>query len=290
MEKNTKKTQPVKEPKNNYGILSIAGIAFIIAIVLFGGFWTSVPAGHIGIQDTFGNVSPNALDAGFYIKEPWRSIVPMSYQTQKIETDAAAASSDLQDVKTQIVINYHINKESAVTIYKNYGLGYADKIISQSIQESVKANTALFTAEELITRRETVKNGIQATLSKKLVEYSIILENVNITNFSFSDSFNQAIEAKVTAEQRALEAKNKLEQIKIEKEQTITQAEAEAASIRLKADAEAYQLQVIQEQLLKSPNLIQYNSVNKWDGVLPQVTGGVVPFIDIEPNSVGDGQ
>lgn len=261
--------------------ISILLIIAFMGLIFLNSIFTSVPAGHVGIQDNFGSVAPNYLNAGFYFKEPWKAIISMSFQTQAYSSDASAASSDLQNVSTKITINYHLNKEQSVEVYTTNGRSYADKVIPQAVQESVKASTAKFTAEQLITNRESVKQLIESSISEKLVKYGIIVETIAITNFDFSESFNQAIEAKVTAEQRALEAKNKLEQIKIEKEQTITQAEAEAASTKLKADAEAYQLQVIQEQLDKSPDLIQYNAIQQWNGILPTVTGGAVPFINI---------
>jgi len=128
-----------------------------------------------------------------------------------------------------------------------------------------------------------LKTKIDEMLHARLLERGIVMETTNLVNFDFSEEFNKAIEAKVTAQQVALKAENDLNRIKIEKEQTITQAEAAAQSIKLKADAEAYSLQVIREQLEKNNVLIQYKSIEKWNGNLPvyMMGGGAVPFIQI---------
>ena len=152
-----------------------------------------------------------------------------------------------------------------------------------AVQEGVKAVVARFTAEELITKRPAVKAGITDILTERLQKRSIIVEEVSKTDFEFSQTFNDAIESKVKAEQEALQALNELERIKIEKEQTITRAEATAQAIKETADAEAYALQVVREQLEKNKELIDYLTIEKWDGVLPKYTGGgAVPFINID--------
>ena len=168
-------------------------------------------------------------------------------------------------------------------------------LIDPAIQESVKAITAQYTAEELVTRRAEVKTKIQdaieefvdATLAQKGVVGAVSLANVAITDFDFSDEFNRAIEEKVKAEQEALKAKN-------EKLRRVTQAEAAAAERTLAADAEAYQIEVASvaraeairreaEALRDNPSLIQLRIAEKWDGQLPQVNGGsAIPLLNID--------
>lgn len=260
----------------------ILGLVLLLGIGALFFSTASVPTGHVGVQDTFGSVSNEFLQPGFHLKSPFTDVVPVSAQTQPYPAEARAASADLQDVSTSVTVIYHLDSGKILDIYKNYTLHYSDRIIAPSVQESVKAVTARFTAAELITERPVVKQQLEQLLSDKLVKYGIVIESVSITNFNFSESFNAAIEAKVTAEQRALEAKNQLEQIKIEKEQAITRAQAEAESIRLKADAEAYSLKVIQEQLEKAKDLVAYKTVEQWDGKLPvYAMGNAMPLIQL---------
>jgi len=261
-----------------WGILGI-----ILLVALFSTFYT-IGAGERGIVLTWGDPSMVAMGPGLHVKIPFaQHVVKMVVQTQKYDADASAASKDLQIVHAKVAVNYHIAPETVPTLYRDIGVGYQDKIIQPAVQEVVKASTAQFTAEELITKRAELKTKIDEMLHARLLERGIVMETTNLVNFDFSEEFNKAIEAKVTAQQVALKAENDLNRIKIEKEQTITQAEAAAQSIKLKADAEAYSLQVIREQLEKNNVLIQYKSIEKWNGNLPvyMMGGGAVPFIQI---------
>lgn len=146
----------------------------------------------------------------------------------------------------------------------------ASKIISPAIQESVKAATAQFTAEELISKRPDVNARMTELLKAKLDEQGINVVAVNIVNFQFSEAFDIAIEAKVRAEQEALTEQNKLEQIKFQAQQKVETAKWEAEAILLKAQAEAEANKVVAESLTEQ--LVKYKGLEQRDGVLPKVT------------------
>jgi regulator of protease activity HflC (stomatin/prohibitin superfamily) len=253
-------------------VWSIIGLICFIALLSIP---YTIKAGERGIVLTWGMVDMQAKNAGIHAKIPFAQTVErMTVQTMKYDAEASSASKDLQIVHATIAVNYHILPETVPQLYKDIGMGYEAKIIQPAVQEVVKASTAQFTAEELITKRAEVKAVIDEHLKERLSDKGIVMETTNIINFDFSDEFNKAIEAKVTAQQIALKAENDLNRIKIEKEQTITQAEAQAQSVRLRADAEAYSLQVIREQLERSNALIQYKTIEKWDGKVSIVSGG----------------
>ncbi len=212
------------------------------------------------------------MDAGLHLRTPIvQSVVKINVQTQKEQVDASAASKDLQDVTTTLALNYHLAPEGVGKLYQNIGIDYKSRVIDPAIQEAIKGVTAKYTAEELVTRREEVKSEAKQALSDRLLNDFIIVDDLSIVNFAFSDSFNKAIEEKVTAEQDALAAKNKLEQIKYEAEQTVTTATAAAQAIKIKADA-----------LAQNQELVKFNAVEKWDGKLPTYMGsGPVPFLDL---------
>src|SRR6266568_2155833 len=159
-------------------------------------------------------------------------------------------------------------------IYQDIGLEYEKRIIDPAVQEIVKAVTAKFTAEELITKRQFVKDEIKTALHERLTASHISLDELNITDFQFSKGFNEAIESKQTAEQLALKAQRDLERVKIEGQQKIVQAKAEAESQR------------IQKETI-SPIILQLRAIEKWDGKFPQVIGGsgALPFINIDAGS-----
>jgi len=277
------------------GKIVIGLIAVLIIIGLFSAF-AIVGPGERGVLVTLGQVEPYSLGEGLHFKTPYiQEIRIINVQTQKVESGASAASKDLQIVSTIVALNFRIKQDQAATLFQNIGYDYISRVIDPAVQESVKATTANFTAEELITKRDVVKTEIEAVLKQRLNNYYIDVQSLSITNFEFSEAFNGAIEAKQVADQDAQKAERVLQQIKIEKEQTITMAEANNEKVKLEADAqayatkvnadsEAYALQVVREQLSLNAKLIDYEAVQRWDGSVPQymLGGGVIPFIDLQ--------
>ena len=257
---------------------------FLLVIILFGTFYI-VPAGERAVLLTFGKASMEARGEGLNIKIPLiQQAVKMDVRTQKYEAELTAASKDMQDVKTKVAINYRIVPEAVPEIYKTIGVNYAEKVIYPMEQEINKATTAQFTAEELITKREQVRETMKKLLLEKLKERNIVVEEISIINFEFGAEFNKAIENKVVASQNKLKASIDLERIKIEKEQKITSAQAEAESLRL-------QKLEITEELIKLRQIeVQRLAIEKWDGKMPMVTGGAMPFIDISSVSQNQNQ
>ena len=206
------------------GIGGIIGVVIIVASLIFGSF-TTIPAGHRGVVIRFSAVTGTILNEGLQMKLPFLdSVVKMSIQTEKYEIGAASASHDLQDVNTTIALNWRLDPSMAAEVYRTLGLEFINRIAAPAVQETIKQVTAKYIAEDLILKRETVKNEIQENLSNRLLQRGIITETVSITEFQFSATFVAAIEAKVAAEQAVWEARNKLERVKVEAEQ----AEAEA--------------------------------------------------------------
>ncbi|MBI2050247.1 MAG: prohibitin family protein [Parcubacteria group bacterium] len=244
--------------------------AVIIIILLFSSFGT-VGAGERGVLLQFGAVQDRVFGEGLYFKIPFiQHVVKVDVKIQKDEVPASAASKDLQVVTSKIALNFHLAPESVNRIWQDVGHDYNIRIIAPAIQEAVKATTAKFTAEELITKREQVKEEVKSNLAERLLERSIIVDEFNIIDFDFSKAFNEAIEQKVTAEQLKLKAERDLERIVIEKQQQITQAEAKAQAIQIEAQA-----------LRTNPGVIQLRWIEKWDGKAPQYWGNVNPFFGL---------
>jgi regulator of protease activity HflC (stomatin/prohibitin superfamily) len=251
-----------------------AFIVLLIGLVIAFGSWGTIEAGNVGVVLRMGAVTGEMKPAGLYTKTPWvTTVVPMNVQVQKEQVETESASKDLQTVKAVIALNLSLNPSAGATIYQTVGVDYVDKVVAPAMQESIKAVIAQYTAEELISKRELVRDGIFTLLASKLSPMGIKSEALNIVNFEFSPAFNQAIEAKVTAEQNALAAKNKLEQIKYEADQRVAQADGEAKAISIQAAA-------VQAQ--GGAAYIQLRALEKWDGKLPQIVGsGPIPFINM---------
>jgi regulator of protease activity HflC (stomatin/prohibitin superfamily) len=272
-------------------------IVLALALMLVSSAFVVVQAGNVGVVKRLGAVQPEPLPEGIHFKRPFMDdIEQVSTRLVPINAKATAASKDLQTVSTEVNVGYSLIGSFAPVVYRGIGdtSSVAIAIVEPAIQESVKAITAQYTAEELVTKRAVVKQAIQQaiasfidkTLTEKGIGDAVQLANVAITDFAFSEEFNKAIEAKVKAEQEALRAKN-------EKLMRVTQAEASAAERTLAADADAYSTNVQSvaraeaikreaEALKTSPEIIQLRSIEKWDGVLPRIQGsGVVPFLNL---------
>ena len=192
-------------------ILGIVGLTLLLFLNPF----IIISAGERGVILTWGAVSDDILGEGIHWRTPIsQKIVQLDIKIQKEEVVADAASKDLQAVHSVIALNYHLQPEKVNVLWQSVGKDYKLRIIDPAIQEAMKAATAKYTAEELITRRQQVKDDTKTILTERLAKEFIIVDELSIVNFDFSPSFNSAIEAKVTAEQNALAAKNKLEQVK----------------------------------------------------------------------------
>ncbi len=240
-----------------------------------------VPSGYRGVLLTWGKVEDRILQEGLNFKIPFsQSVVLMNVQIQKTESVESTATKDLQEVSTTVAVNYRLDPLYVNEIYKELRQDYVNRVIKPNIEESLKATTAMFRAEELITKRSVVKQTFDSILEERLSKFHIQVVAVSLTDFQFSESFSAAIEAKVTAEQQALVAKNELERIRYEAQQQIIQAEAEKnATIRraegeavskiIAANATARTIEIISSRL--TDEYLEYLLVEKWDGRLPLV-------------------
>ena len=268
-----KTTSSFTIPKPNMSIFKkilywFIGLVVLIIIISTWLPWFTVSPGEVWLIVRLGKLQESVYSEWLNFKVPLiDKVIYINTQTQKDTTEAASASKDLQNISTTIAVNYSLNKASVKNIYRNLGdarlLG--DKIISPATQESVKAATAKYTAEELITKRALVSQDMKTALVEKLGKYGIDVSDVNIVNFQFSEDFDQAIEKKVKAEQEALAEKNKLEAVKFQAQQSIEKARAEAESIRIQAQA-------IKEQ--GGEQYVNLKWIERWDGKLPATSLG----------------
>lgn len=244
-------------------IVSWIIVVVLITSLIYGSFFV-VPAGHQGVVfNTFTGVKAQTYGEGLHFKLPlFEKPYKLEVRTRVYNEDAGAASKDLQIVSTKVALNYHINKDAVYSLFKNIGIEYESRIINPSIQETVKAITAKHNAEDLIKEREVIKDEIKQHLKDRLQPYYIVLDELSITNFDFSNEFNKAIEEKVTAEQNALKEQNNLKVIEFQAQQKVLQAKGEAEAIR-----------IVNEQLVRSPQYIDYMTIQKWDGRMPLALG-----------------
>ena len=264
-------------PKGLGKKVAVIAIALLVLVVL-GGSMGTVGAGQQGVLLRFGAVTATIFDEGLYFKIPFvNQVVLMSTQIQKYTATATSSSKDLQEVSTEVTLNYQLDAARVGEIYRTMRRQYENRIIQPYIQEAVKSVTANYDAEELITQRPEVKSELQTFVTERLAPLGMNVVELSITDFQFSAGFQQSIEAKVTAVQQALEAENALARVEFEAQQEIAKARAEAEGLRL-------QKQQITAQLLQLRQIeVQRAAVEKWNGVMPNVvtSGGPVPMLDV---------
>jgi len=261
-----------------------AAIVALLLIIVLAGSVVVVEAGQTGVVLTFGRVSPVVLQEGIHFKVPFaQNVIAINNRIVKTEVTTEAFSKDLQTVSTVIAVNYHINKSSSAEIYKQVGLGYDDVLVIPAINEVLKAVTANYTAQQLVSSRGDVSILLDENLNTKLNEYGVVVDDLNIINWDFTEEYISAIEAKQVAEQNLIKTRTEQEQALViantEAQKQVIAAQAQADKIRLLADATAESNRTIAESL--SDILIRYELLQKWDGQLPKVTGGASTFTDI---------
>lgn len=229
--------------------ISVFIAIFAIAVIVLVTGFDYVGAGNIGVKDTMGVVDPTPWGPGVQWTGVFTSTHSFSIRVQLVEYEASASSKDLQMVNTKIALNFKLRPDASPEIYKTIGENYQSVIIAPVIQEAVKSSTAMYTAEDLIKERTRVKNDITNYIISKLDDKGLVVTEVAITDFSFSDEFDKAIEAKQVAEQNALTAKNKLEEM------------------RYTSEAMKLQSEVLEIKKLD----IQQSFIDKWDGSMPKV-------------------
>lgn len=231
---------------------------------------TTIGPGERGVLMNFGAVQTGVLNPGLHFLVPvMQSVAKIDVRVQKYSIPEKAASKDLQEVETTAAINWHILPQDSEWVYQHLGRENAVKqnILAPAVANAVKAVTAKYNAEDLVVERDEVRSQIEQLIRKNLTPYRIVVDSVNITNFEFSPEFSAAIERKQVAQQHAQQASYDLQRAKVKAEQTIVTAKATAEAMKLK-------------EVSVTPELIQWEAVQKWNGKLPHLmSGGQLPFL-----------
>ena len=261
--------------------ITVAVVALFVIIVGFSSC-TVITAGHTGVVSTFGQVSSDVMQEGLHVKAPWQSVTKMDNRIVKLEVNTEAFSADLQTVSVNLAVNYRVDKSMSYHIVKNVGKEFEGILITPTVNEVLKSVIAGYTAEQSITNRNTISLSIIDGLNEKLNANGIHVEDINIIDFDFSDTYIDAIEAKQVAEQQKLKAQIEQDQLTMEKskqaERDIIAANAalevskiEAEAVEYAGQKEAAANKAISQSI--TPELINYYKIQKWNGALPRITG-----------------
>ncbi len=269
--------------------IGILIILFIIFIFFWGSF-AIVPAGHRGVVLWWGSVEKRIMGEGLNFK------VPIAERVIKVDVkvqphpfkEIDAASKEYQIVKLTGMMNFHIDPSYVNDLYQKVGLDFANKVIDPAFNDFVKEVVPIYPITEILPKREEIRKRAMMKLGDNLARYHIIVDDIYFANIRFSPEYEKAIEAKQVAQQQVETQRQVLAQREIEAQQKVATAKGEAESILVVAQGQAKANDALSRSI--SPILVEYKGIEKWNGILPQFTGGVVPFIDLGKMGGGGGK
>jgi len=240
-----------------------------------------VPAGHRGVVLWWGSVEKRIMAEGLNF------IVPIAEHVIKVDVrvqphpfrEIDASSREYQMVQMTGMMNFHIDPAYVNDLYQKVGLDFADKVIDPAFNDFVKEVVPTYPIGEILPKREEIRQRAMAKLGENLARYHIMVDDIYFANIRFSPGYEGAVEAKQVAQQQVETQKQVLAQREIEAQQKVATAKGEAESILVVAQGQAKANDALSRSL--TPILVQYKGIEKWNGSLPQVSGGAVPFIDL---------
>ena len=279
------KTETIKVKKLSLTKLIGAGFFGLVGLLLLLGSFTTIPSGYRGVVTHFGKVQENILDEGFHFKMPISTTIhKISVRVQKTESNAEAASKDIQKVHATVALNWNVDPTTVNSMYQNVGNeeDVAENIISPAVAEVLKASVSKRTAEEVLTKRLELKAEIDEMLIARLSHYNIKVRDISLVNLDFTQQFNQAVEAKQIEEQNAKRAEYSAVRAQKEAMATVNTAKGDAEAVEIRAKAQARAQEMLRQSI--TANILQQQAIDKWNGILPQIIGGsgTIPMIDLK--------
>ena len=285
----------------DYGKIAIIVLAVVLALGMIidllnpaYGWCATVPAGHVGVVEHFGQVKESTLQPGFHMTGYFEHVHPVDIRTQRHNYQTEAFSSDIQQVGLTIAVNENISPDAAYKIYTTVGMNYLENLLEPRLMENAKVVISKYTAESLIANREKLSAEVLVKMQADMAQYGIYVSAISIENIDFTDQYEAAIEAKQVATQEKQKAQTEQERMTMEETQQAERkriaAQAAADVQKIDADAEAYALQVKAEAEAEAnkkinqsltTDLVEYKKILTWDGKLPTITSGGTPILNM---------
>jgi regulator of protease activity HflC (stomatin/prohibitin superfamily) len=251
------------------------GIVAIIALSVAGCGIKVVDTGHRGIKTRFGEVVSESLPEGIYFFNPVTSaIVEIDTRVQRQDGETDTYTRDVQQAAIKYTLNYRLQQNAAHLMYRDIGRDWEQKLIPQVVLGTLKEVVGKWDAVDLISNRDKAASTAFDAIRENLSERNVEISRFEITDIAFTREFENSVEQKVIAQQKAIEEQNRTKQIEEQARQKVLSAEAEAKSIQIRAQA-----------LERNAKLVEWEAVQKWNGVLPQymLGNGATPFINLNP-------
>jgi regulator of protease activity HflC (stomatin/prohibitin superfamily) len=260
--------------------IGLVVVLLLLCLMLWGTF-VIVPAGSRGVVLWWGSVENRIMNEGLHFK------VPLTETVMKVDVrvqphpfrEIDASSKEYQMVKMTGMMNFHIDPAFVNDLYQKVGLDFAEKVIDPAFNDFVKEVVPMYPIGEILPKREEIRQTAMKKLGNNLARYHIVVDDIYFANIRFSPEYEKAIEAKQVAQQQVETQKQVLAQREIEAHQKVATAKGDAEAIFVVAQEQAKANEVLAHSL--TPILVSYKSIERWNGVLPQVSGGAIPFIEV---------
>jgi len=281
-------------------LLLAIGIVLAIFGIMSLTFIVNVDPGHVGVRInkcSGGGVDEVPLGIGYHWRGPCtdvskyptyqQTVVLARSSTEGSQNDESitVTSSEGLPINVDVSMSFTLDEGRVPHIYKKFrrDLEHIETtFMRQTIREALQQTFAKYTAQQLYSdKRETARAEVQGLLTQKFVTDGFDITQFTLNETRVPDAVTQAINAKVAMVQDAQRAEQEVRKTEALAKQKITAAEGEATARKLRADAEAYANERVAKSL--TPALVEYTKISKWDGKLPEVTGGATPFINLKP-------
>jgi regulator of protease activity HflC (stomatin/prohibitin superfamily) len=238
-------------------------IGGIVMIIGFAAPFVEVPAGNVGVVTNFGQVQTVTLEPGLHV------VVPIYQRVTNVDTrvqphnfqEIDAASKELQTVRLTGTMNYHIDGRFANELFQDVGTDFAEKIIDPAFNDFIKTVVPNYSVNDILAKRDEIRTFAKDQLGANLARYHIIVDDIYIANIAFSESFQQAIEAKQVAQQQVQTEQQILEQRRIQAQQVVVAAQGQADSTVALAEGQAEANNLLNASL--TDQILQYQYIQK---------------------------
>jgi prohibitin 2 len=262
-------------PLRTIAIWVVIAIVAIVVLSFAGCGIKVVDTGQRGIKTRFGEVVSASLPEGLYFYNPITStIVEMDTRVQRFDGETDTYTRDVQQAVIKYTLNYRLQQNAAHLVYRDIGREWENRLIPQVVLGTLKEVVGKWDAVDLIANRDKAATTAYDSIQRILAERNVEISRFEITDIAYTKEFENSVEQKVIAQQKAIEEQNRTKQIEEQARQKVLSAEAEAKSMQIRAEA-----------LEQNAKLVEWEAVQKWNGVLPQymMGSGTVPFINLNP-------
>jgi regulator of protease activity HflC (stomatin/prohibitin superfamily) len=252
----------------------VVAVIAVVVVSIAGCGIKVVDTGQRGIKTRFGEVVSESLPEGLYFFNPFTSaIVDMDTRVQRVDAETDTYTRDVQQAAIKYTLNYRLQQNAAHLMYRDIGRDWEQKLIPQVVLGTLKEVVGKWDAVDLISNRDKAANTAFDQIRANLAERNVEVSRFEITDIAYTREVENSVEQKVIAQQKAIEEQNRTKQIEEQARQKVLSAEAEAKSIQIRAQA-----------LEQNAKLVEWEAVQKWNGVLPQyMMGSTTPFINLTP-------